>query len=119
MEKKRNKRSINIVIPVYNEETELEKSVMTLIAYLREHLTDFNWFITIADNASTDNTFDLARSLARRNHKVHALHLDQKGRGRAVKHAWMKEKSDLVAYMDVDLSTDLKHFPPLVRSLQR
>ncbi len=114
------KRStLNVVIPVYNEEAELETSVATLAAFLGQHLRDFSWTITIADNASTDRTFQIAQRLEKAYGFVRAFHLDKKGRGRAVKAAWKQSKDDIVSYMDVDLSTDLKHFPPLVRSLMR
>ena len=113
------KVSVNIVIPVYNEEKELAGSVKTLRDFLQEHLTDFSWRITVADNASTDTTLTVAKALAKKYSDVFYVHLPQKGRGRAVKFVWSRDASDIQAYMDVDLSTDLKHFPPLVRSLTR
>lgn len=113
------KPSVNIVIPVYNEEIELADSVKTLSEYLMNNLEDFRWVITIADNASTDRTLSIAKRIAKENSHVHVVHLDEKGRGRAVKKVWIESQEDILAYMDVDLSTDLKHFPPLVRSLQR
>lgn len=119
MEKGPSKPTLNIVIPVYNEEKELAESVGTLHRFLTDHLTDFTWTITVIDNASTDTTWEIARSLTKKIPGVHAYHLNQKGRGRAVKYAWAKEHADISVYMDVDLSTDLKHIPPLVRSLLR
>ena len=113
------KPSVNIVIPVYNEEAELEESINTLVAFLTTHLTDFRWVVTIVDNASTDKTYSLALKLTKQNPRIHTLHLDQKGRGRAVKYAWNQGDYDYAAYMDVDLSTDLKHVPSLLHSLQR
>ncbi|MCL4359730.1 glycosyltransferase [Patescibacteria group bacterium] len=113
------KPSLNVVIPVYNEEAEVADHVRTLAAYLGTHLPDFTWTITIADNASTDRTYEIALSLAKSIAHVRAVHLHQKGRGRAVKYVWQHSKDDVVSYMDVDLSTDLRHFPTLVRSLLR
>jgi glycosyltransferase involved in cell wall biosynthesis len=113
------KPTLDVVIPVYNEEAELADHVETLYRFLGSYLRDFEWTVTIADNASTDRTLSIARSLERRYHQVRALHLSQKGRGRAVKYAWGKSKATIHCYMDVDLSTDLKHLPPLVRSLLR
>lgn len=113
------KPSVNLVVPVYNEEKELSGSVHTLASYLKDHLTDFRWHITIADNASTDTTLSIAKDLSRKIPEVSCIHLPQKGRGRAVKYVWNHDPSDIEAYMDVDLSTDLKHFGPLVRSLTR
>jgi glycosyltransferase involved in cell wall biosynthesis len=113
------KPSVNIVIPVYNEERELAASVGTLRDYLRDHLPDFSWRITIADNASTDKTLAIAKQLSQKFPEVSYDHLPQKGRGRAVKHVWETDDADIETYMDVDLSTDLKHLPPLVRALTR
>lgn len=113
------KLSLSIVIPVYNEAEDLEKSVHTLAAYLRDHMSEFDWHIIILDNASTDDTLAIAKDLARLYSRVEVTHLDQKGRGLAVKYAWSQSHSDFVAYMDVDLSTDLSHLPILVASLTR
>ncbi len=117
MAKSTRKPTLNAVIPVYNEEKELADSVRKLVSFLDSNLKDFAWRIVIADNASTDATYEIATSLARKHPQVKAEHLTEKGRGRAVKFVWQKYKSDVNAYMDVDLSTDLKHFPPLVRSI--
>ncbi len=113
------KSSVTIVIPVYNEEVELAERMQTLYGYCQTHIDNYEWEIVIADNASTDHTLDIARKLSKKFPKIHALHLDKKGRGRAVKFAWSTSKSDFMAYMDVDLSTDLRHFPPLLQSLER
>ena len=107
---------VDVAIPVYNEERGLEPSVRRLHAYLTEHLP-FTWRITIVDNASTDGTwFDAAR-LARDLSGVRAVHLDRKGRGFALRHAWATSDATVVAYMDVDLSTDLDAFLPLIAPL--
>lgn len=119
MAKNSTKPSLNIVIPVYNEEEDLEKGIATLHSYLRDHGTDFLWEITIVDNASVDRTPTIARHLTKAYGRVNVLRLSQKGRGRAVKYAWLHSSSDIVSYMDVDLSTDLKHFLPLIGSLTR
>lgn len=113
------KPTLDIVIPVYNEEEELESHTETLIGFLKTYLDDFDSTITIADNASTDKTMSIARRLGKKHKNVHVIHLDQKGRGRAVKKAWLETPADIHCYMDVDLSTDLNHLPSLVRSLLR
>ncbi len=113
------KPTLDVVIPVYNEELELEERVNTLVGYLMTNLPDFSWKVTIADNASTDKTPDIGKKLQKKYPEVSYFRLEQKGRGRAVKTVWTASKADIVAYMDVDLSSDLKHFPSLVRSLLR
>lgn len=108
---------VDVVIPVYNEEKDLERSVQTLRQFLREHV-DYDWRIVIADNASRDRTLEIAQELsARYPGEVTYIHLDQKGRGRALRKAWTESDADIVSYMDVDLSTDLSAFPPLINSL--
>ncbi len=104
---------VEIVIPVYNEEAALEKSVNNLRAYLLEYFP-YRWRITIADNASKDKTWEIAQRLQATYPDVKALHLDQKGRGRALRYAWSQSDAEVVSYMDVDLSTNLKSFLPLV-----
>lgn len=107
---------VDVVIPVYNEERALADSVRTLRAFLSRGVP-FAWQIVIADNASTDSTWAIAQNLAATYPDVRALHLDQKGRGRALRRAWLSGDADVVSYMDVDLSTNLKAFPPLIRAI--
>ncbi|HUS70789.1 MAG TPA: dolichyl-phosphate beta-glucosyltransferase [Anaerolineae bacterium] len=113
-----NKRStsVDIVIPVYNEERDLEHSIDTLRDFFRASFP-YRWRIVIADNASVDRTLETAKRLSSRFPEVTYLHLDQKGRGRALRRAWLESDADIVSYMDVDLSTDLESFPPLIDGL--
>jgi glycosyltransferase involved in cell wall biosynthesis len=114
---KNNHIRVDVVIPVYNEEGDLERSVATLRQFLLDHVAH-DWRIVIADNASTDRTLEIAKDLAARYpNKVAYVHLDQKGRGRALRRAWTESDAEVVAYMDVDLSTDLSALPPLIDSL--
>lgn len=111
------KKKVEIVIPIYNEETELEKSITKLYSFARSKLTFCNWRITIADNASTDRSLRIAQKLARDKGEIEYVHLNEKGRGRAVKRAWKESRADILIYMDVDLSTDLNNLPPLIKAL--
>ena len=108
--------AVEIVIPVYNEEDDLERSVRTLSTFLADHFA-LSWTITIADNASTDGTWPIACRLADQLDRVEALRLSEKGRGRALRAAWSASSARVVAYMDVDLSTDLDALLPLVAPL--
>jgi putative flippase GtrA len=107
---------VEIVVPVYNEAANLDASVRTLRKYLTDHFP-FTWRITIVDNASTDGTWFRAARLAREVEHVHARHLDRKGRGLALRTAWSASDAQVVAYMDVDLSTGLDALLPLVAPL--
>ncbi|OGF58310.1 MAG: hypothetical protein A2Y62_18585 [Candidatus Fischerbacteria bacterium RBG_13_37_8] len=108
---------VDILLPVYNEEHVLEKSVTTLRNFLLNNATDFKWIISIGDNASIDKTLEVAEKLESAYPEVRALHVGQKGRGRMVKYVWKNSEADVLAYMDVDLSTDLKCLPPLVHAI--
>jgi glycosyltransferase involved in cell wall biosynthesis len=107
---------VDIVVPVFNEERALESSVTRLRAYADARLP-FPVRITIADNASTDDTWAIAVRLETDVPGVRALHLPRKGRGRALRAAWLASDATVVAYMDVDLSTDLDALLPLVAPL--
>ena len=113
----KNKKLVDILLPVYNEEHVLEKSVTTLRKFLQDNVTDFDWIITIGDNASTDKTLEVGKELEERFEDVRIFHLPQKGRGRMVKYAWQKSEAEILSYMDIDLSTDLDAFPPMVRAI--
>lgn len=113
------KRSVEITIPVYNEEHELEKHIFLLHEFCKKNLSMYDWHITIADNASTDKTATIAKKLAKTHPQIHYLRLEQKGRGRAVKQIWKDSHADFLSYMDLDLSTDLKHLPKLFQALDK
>ncbi|WP_153813840.1 bifunctional glycosyltransferase family 2/GtrA family protein [Streptomyces sp. SUK 48] len=107
---------LDVVIPVYNEEQDLQPCVRRL----HEHLTrtfPYAFRITIADNASTDGTALLAARLAAELPGVGVVRLEQKGRGRALRTVWSASEAPVLAYMDVDLSTDLNALLPLVAPL--
>ncbi len=110
--------TVDFVIPVYNEEHDLPRSIDILSKYLRENLLQNPWQIIIADNGSTDNTRAVADMLATRHTSVVSVHIPQKGRGRALRQVWMESSADILSYMDVDLSTDLSHIPQLVGAIE-
>jgi putative flippase GtrA len=107
---------LDVVIPVYNEETDLEPCIRRLHAHLADHVS-YAYRITIADNASTDSTLRVAERLSREFPEVAVHHLDEKGRGRALNAVWRASDAAVLAYMDVDLSTDLAALGPLVAPL--
>src|SRR5438874_4858120 len=98
--------TISVVIPVYNEQAILVEAIARLTSFLEAHFPRA-CEIVIANNASTDRTLEIARQLQQQYHNVTVLHLEQKGRGRALKRAWTESDADIVSYMDVDLSSDL------------
>ncbi|MFJ4785026.1 glycosyltransferase [Streptomyces sp. NPDC088794] len=107
---------LDVVVPVFNEQKDLERSVRRLHAHLRETFP-YPFRITVADNASTDETPRIAARLAAELAELEWLRLDEKGRGRALHAAWSGSRAPVLAYVDVDLSTDLAALLPLVAPL--
>jgi glycosyltransferase involved in cell wall biosynthesis len=105
--------SVAVVIPVLNEEKVLERSVRALHHFLSEQIHQ-EWRIIVADNGSTDQTFEIAKRLSVELPGVQADHIPEAGRGRALSRTWLASEADVVAYMDVDLSTGLEAFPRLL-----
>ncbi len=109
--------SVEIVIPVYNEEEAIGPCVDRLSSFLDQEF-DHDWRIIIANNGSTDRTLEVASKLSTAGSRVQVLNLTRKGRGLALRTAWEQSHADIVSYMDVDLSTNLRYFPLLVEGLR-
>ncbi|BDZ49951.1 sugar translocase [Frondihabitans sucicola] len=107
---------LDLVVPVYNEQATLVASITALHDFLTRSMRE-TWRITIADNASTDATAALADQLSAELDGVLAVHLEEKGRGRALKQVWSASPARVLAYVDEDLSTDLSALGPLVAPL--
>ena len=110
---------VDVVVPVYNEEADLESHVYALDAFLASQFPAGGptYRLTIADNASTDKTALLAAGLAARLPSVRHVRLEEKGRGRALRQVWLESDAPILAYMDLDLSTGLDAFPALIAPL--
>src|SRR3954466_3342590 len=106
---------LDVVVPVHNEETDLEPCLRRLHAHLSA--LPFPFRITVAENASTDGTVAVADRVAAELTGVEVLVLPEAGRGRALRTAWLHSDAPVLVYMDVDLSTDLAALLPLVAPL--
>ena len=109
--------SLEVVIPCLNEVAALPVGVRRLHAYMGEALAGYEWGIVIADNGSTDGTLAQAAALSAEFPEVRYIRLEERGRGRALRRAWTESGADIVAYMDVDLATDLAHLPELAAAV--
>jgi glycosyltransferase involved in cell wall biosynthesis len=107
---------LRLVIPCLNEVQQLEASVETCRAFLGKNFP-YRWEIFVADNGSTDGTAEVARRLAERYPDVDWFTIPQRGRGRALRKAWCECDADIVAYTDVDLSTELEALEKLARAI--
>jgi glycosyltransferase involved in cell wall biosynthesis len=109
---------VDVVIPVYNEEKALPKSIPELRAFFSGPDFSYDWRIVIADNASIDDTPAVGRGLSQQTPgEVEYVRIERKGRGFALKTTWGQSAADIMSYMDVDLSTGLEAFPPLIRAI--
>lgn len=109
--------TVDIIIPVLNEAHVLEKSVATVRRFLQDSAFPYQWRVLIVDNGSVDGTLDVAQALTTKWSDVKTITLRKRGRGNALRQAWLQSQADVVCYMDVDLSTDLKHLQPLIDSI--
>ena len=111
-------RTFDVTLPVLNEAPTLDRQVRTLHAFLSEHYPSADrWRIVIADNGSTDGTFDIAEQLQNQLPGIQALRVPRRGVGLALKTSWGQSDADIVGYMDLDLATDLRHFPEAITAL--
>ncbi|PWB38774.1 MAG: glycosyl transferase [Parcubacteria group bacterium] len=108
--------TINIVVPVFNEEAVLEKNILLLWEFAQKTLSHYNSQIIIADNNSRDNTAAIGQRLAL-SRGIKYFFIPQKGRGLALRKTFLENQADFHVYMDIDLATDLSALPVLVRAL--
>jgi glycosyltransferase involved in cell wall biosynthesis len=104
---------VDVVIPCLNEVTILRPTVERTLALCDQHAA-YDWRVVIADNGSDDGTGELARKMEAEDPRVRALLLTIRGRGLALREAWLASEADIVSYMDADLSTDIEHLPELI-----
>jgi len=110
--------TFDVTIPVLNEEITLAQQVGILHQFLTKQFSDTGqWRIVIADNGSTDQTLKIANDLQKKYPEVAIVHVPEKGVGLALKTSWGQSKADIVGYMDLDLATDLSHFPEAYQAI--
>jgi glycosyltransferase involved in cell wall biosynthesis len=111
--------NINILLPVFNEELDLEKGIKKILNYIENGIQNHNFILTIIDNGSTDKTKEISNEIIRHYENVKYLRLEDKGVGLAFREGIKRNHSEIVGYMDIDLSTDLKHIADVISSFDR
>ncbi len=108
---------LSIILPAYNEAKRIESAVERIMEFMNSNFQDFE--IIIAEDGSTDGTDKVAEKLAEKYGFVRHLHSDERlGRGKALNNAIKRSEYEFVIYMDVDLSTDLKHVNDIYEALK-
>ena len=110
---------ILIVIPVYNEEAIINKTMITLRDFCENNLQDYDWKIIIADNNSADRTAEMAKKLEKESDgKIIYKFIPQKGKGLAIRESWKSFDADFYIFMDADMATNLSALPVLIKELE-
>ena len=109
--------SVNIVIPIYNEEKVIRNTTETIVSFLDSNHLPYNFTITLADNGSTDKTLEICEQLTAKFSQVKVLKIKEKGKGIAIRTAWHQSNADILVFMDADLSSDLKSLPKLIEAI--
>lgn len=110
---------LNILFPVFNEELRLKNGIETAWSYLANCGLTIPWKLTIVDNASTDSTSKIARNLILKYSNIFYMRIPEKGVGAAFRAGVLANTSDIIGYMDIDLSTDLKNIPLMINIFQK
>jgi glycosyltransferase involved in cell wall biosynthesis len=107
---------VSLVLPAYNEVRNLRRAVEETTAFLVR--MDQNFEIIIVEDGSTDGTAKMAESLAASDTRIRFMHHSERlGRGRALTEAFKQSAGSILAYMDVDLSTDIRFLESLIRAI--
>ena len=109
--------SVEIIVPVLNEEITLASSIAKLHLFLSTEKSPYRWGILIVDNGSTDRTPSVMQKMTQDYENVRCLKLEKRGRGRALRNGWLESDADILCYMDVDLSTELAALPKLIKAV--
>lgn len=111
--------TLSVVVPVYNEEKDIPRNIPRLHKFLKDNFKDFDWEIVIGDNGpSYDRTAQVSKELIKKYPDIKYVLISRPGRGGALKEIWLSRKSDILVYMDVDLSSDLQFLLPLVDAIR-
>ncbi|MDA2922150.1 glycosyltransferase [Patescibacteria group bacterium AH-259-L07] len=109
--------TISIVIPTYNEEKIISQTIDQLYHYCQQNLSQYQWFIIIADNGSTDKTLEIVKNKKTKYPQIKYFHLEKRGKGGAIKHGWQTYPADIHIFMDADLPVELRFIDDLIQPI--
>lgn len=114
----REKLSVNILFPVLNERLRLQSGIDRTMAYLKKKV-DNPCRLTILDNGSDDETPQIGMALAQKYPEVSYVRVGERGVGVAFRKGIELNDCDIVGYMDIDLSTDIRNLGRTIRLFER
>lgn len=110
------KIDVSIILPCYNQEKFLEKNFYKLKKVM--DLTRYDYEIIIAEDGSTDNTYEIAKKIIKKNSEIRLIHKDKRlGRGNSVANAIKQSYGRVVGFIDTDLDTDPNYIPKLIMEI--
>lgn len=113
-----NTLSINLLFPVLNERLRLENGIERSMEYLRKNVT-IPYQLTILDNGSDDETPEIGMALDKKYPEVTYVRVGERGVGVAFRKGIELNTCDIVGYMDIDLSTDLKYLSKTIEMFEK
>ena len=115
------KTSVDIVVPVYyGNIKELRKNIPKQVNFFRKNFNDYNWNVIISINGSNaSEIIELSKNLSKKYNNLKYIYFKEAGKGVGVMEAWKKSNADIITYMDIDLSTDLKYFRNLINPIEQ
>lgn len=105
---KKEEISITLLFPVLNERLRLEKGIEKTMEYMRQKVT-IPYQLLILDNGSTDETPQIGKKLEEKYREVRYVRVGERGVGVAFRKGIELNESEIVGYMDIDLSTNLNY----------
>ena len=110
--------SINLLFPVLNERLRLENGIERTMEYLKKNIK-IPYELTILDNGSDDETPEIGQVLERKYQEVRYVRVGERGVGVAFRKGIELNQCEIVGYMDIDLSTDLKYLGKTIDAFQK
>lgn len=111
-------KSIHLLFPVLNERLRLRNGIEKTMDYLKKNVK-IAYTLTILDNGSDDETPEIGKALEAEYPEVSYVRLNERGVGLAFREGIRLNRSDIVGYMDIDLSTDLKYLGRTIKLFQK
>src|SRR5690554_5461875 len=88
---------VSILMPLYNAEKWLAQTIESVLAQ-----TYFNWELIIVDDGSTDNSYEIAQSFAKKDNRIKVYKQKNKGACAARNKAFELSKGEYIQYLDAD-----------------